>query len=268
MPWIEISVVAVIALAVSLVILLRSERKARRRLRMLADIAAASDPTFSLEQTFDAICAILVPEFGDFCMLDVIGDDRVPRRAAVRVGPGGTPEVERGLAERTPSTPPRLIDEGNTSLAPRFYEHMSDDDLRGLAHDDDDLEFLRSLGMRSAITVALQARGGISGALTVAVAWSGRRYRSEDSHFAWILSGRVALALDNAGLFADLERAQRARAEIGETLQRDCCRRRSPTYRAGRSPRCTGRPAPRTRSAAISTTFSGCLAAGCWSSAT
>lgn len=220
MLWIEIAVLAVIALAVSLVILFRRERKARRRLRMLADIAAASDPTYSLEQTFDAICTILVPEFGDFCMLDVIGNDRVPRRVAVRVGPGGPPEVERGLAQRTPSTPPRLIDEDNASLAPHFDEHVSDYDLRRLAHDDDDLEFLRSLGMRSAITVALPARGGIGGALTMAVAWSGRRYRSEDAHFAWILSGRVALALDNAGLFADLERAQRARAEIGETLQR------------------------------------------------
>ena len=84
---------------------------------------------------------------------------------------------------------------------------MSEDDLRGLAHDDEALEFLRTLGMRSAITVALQARGEVTGTLTIAVAWSGRRYRREDARFAWILSGRVALALDNSGLFADLERA-------------------------------------------------------------
>jgi serine phosphatase RsbU (regulator of sigma subunit) len=74
--------------------------------------------------------------------------------------------------------------------------------------------------VRSAVTVALNARGRVTGALTVAVAWSGRRYRREDAWFAWVLSGRIALALDNAGLFADLERAERARAEIGETLQR------------------------------------------------
>ncbi len=84
----------------------------------------------------------------------------------------------------------------------------------------EDLEFLRSLGMRSAITVALKARGEVTGTLTLGVAWSGRRYRREDARFAWILSGRVALALDNSGLFADLERAERARAEIAETLQR------------------------------------------------
>ena len=74
-------------------------------------------------------------------------------------------------------------------------------------------------GVRSAITVALQARGKVTGALTLGVAWSGRRYRHRRRHFAWILAGRVALALDNSGLFADLERAERARAEIAETLQ-------------------------------------------------
>jgi serine phosphatase RsbU (regulator of sigma subunit) len=97
---------------------------------------------------------------------------------------------------------------------------MSDRDLRELSHDPKDLDFLRRLGVRSAITVALNARGRVTGVLTIGVAWSGRRYRRDDERFAWILSGRIALALDNSGLFADLEEAERARSEIAETLQR------------------------------------------------
>jgi len=220
MPWIEIAVVALVALAALLVVLFARERKARRRFQILADIAAVSDAGGSLEQTFDAICAILVPEIADFCMIDVIDEDRVPSRVAVRVAPGGKPEFERGLTERVPSTPPRMIADRSSAMKPRFYERMSEDDIRGLSHDDEDFEFLRSLGIRSAITVALQARGEITGTLTVAVAWSGRRYRRADARFAWILSGRIALALDNSGLFADLERAEQARSEIAETLQR------------------------------------------------
>lgn len=221
MAWIEIAVVALVALAVLLVIFVRRERKARRRFQILADIAAVSDAGGSLEETFDAICAILVPEFGDFCMIDVLDEDRVPRRVAVRVGPGARPELEQALAERLPSTPPSMVDGGDrTSLEPRFYERMTEADLRELAHDAEDFEFLRSLRIRSAVTVALQARGEVTGTLTIAVAWSRRRYRREDARFAWVLSGRVALALDNSGLFADLERAERARAEIAETLQR------------------------------------------------
>ena len=219
--WIAIAVGVVAALVVLLLLALMAmrERRARQRFQILADIAAVSDAGAPLEETFEAICAILVPRIADFCMIDVLDENRVPRRAAVRVAAGAKPEFERGLAERKPSTPPRMVAD-ESSLEPRFYERVSEDDVRGLSHDDEDFEFLRRLGMRSAITVALQARGEVTGALTIAVAWSGRRYKRGDSRFAWILSGRVALALDNAGLFAGLERAERARAEIAETLQR------------------------------------------------
>ncbi len=219
MGWIEISIGVIGALSglAALLILVARERRANRRFRILAEVAAVSDAGGTLEETFDAICEILVPELADFCMIDVFGDGEV-RRKAVRAGSGRGPEVEQWLAGRKPSIPDSMV--AGASLAPMFYERMSDSDLAGLAHDGEDLEFLRGLGVRSAVTVPLNARGRVTGALTLAVAWSGRRYRDEDARFAWILSGRVALALDNCGLFADLERAERARAEIAETLQR------------------------------------------------
>ena len=68
--------------------------------------------------------------------------------------------------------------------------------------------------MRSTITAALRARGQTIGTVTLCTAWSRRRYRAHDARFARVLSGRLALALDNAGLFSDLERAQSERAEI------------------------------------------------------
>jgi hypothetical protein len=222
MGWIEIGVgvIGALAGAAALAVLYVRERRAKRRFRILAEVAAVSDAGLSLEDTLDSICEILVPEIADFCMIDVFADGDV-RRAGVGVAPGPYPGVKEGLLERKPSIPERMVaGNGSRSLEPRFYERMSEADVRQLAHDADDLAFLRGLGVRSAVTVALNARGRVTGALTMAVAWSGRRYRRDDAHFAWILSGCVALALDNCGLFADLERAERVRAEIGETLQR------------------------------------------------
>lgn len=202
------------------VVLLLRARRSQRRFEILGSIAGASEATDSLESTFEKICDILIPEIADFCMIDVI-EDGEPKRVAVRVASGGSAEVGRGLRERRPSLPERMVRGEDGSLQPRFYERVSEADLRELAHDEgDDLDFLRSLGMRSVITLALQARGRVKGTLTMAVAWSGRRYRRDEVRFAWILSGRVALTLDNSGLFADLERAEAARAEIAETLQR------------------------------------------------
>jgi serine phosphatase RsbU (regulator of sigma subunit) len=222
MSWIAISVLALALAALSgwLVVLVLRGRLAQGRFEVLGEVAVVSEAAQTLGETFDAICAALVPELADFCMIDVIDDGRA-RRMAVGVGPGSEADFERTLRARKPSIPDVMIesDDGD-ALTPRFMERVGEDELQLLAHDDGaDLEFLRRIGLRSVITVPLQARGRVKGALTLVVAWSGRSYSSEDAHFAWILAGRVALALDNSGLFADLERAERARAEIAETLQ-------------------------------------------------
>jgi serine phosphatase RsbU (regulator of sigma subunit) len=222
MAWIDISAVAA-ALAILcawlVVVLLLRARRSQRRFEILGKVAAASESAESLENTFETICDILVPEIADFCMIDVI-EDGEPKRVAARVSPGGGAAAEQRLKDRQPSLPEWMVSGEDGSLEPRFYERMSESDLRELARDDDDLEFLRSLRMRSAITLALQARGQVKGTITLGVAWSGRRYNKDDVRFAWILSGRVALTLDNSGLFSDLEQAEAARAEIAETLQR------------------------------------------------
>lgn len=223
MAWFDISVVAVVlaALCIWLVgaLLLRA-RKSRRRFEILGQIAAIAEASGSLEETFEGICDIVVPELADFCMIDVIEDGEA-QRVAARVAESGSGEAARRLKQRRPSLPRWMLRGEDGSLEPRFYERVSESDLRELAHDEgEDLAFLRSLNMRSAITLALQARGQVKGTLTLGVAWSGRRYHEDDVRFAWILSGRVALTLDNSGLFADLERAESARAEIAETLQR------------------------------------------------
>jgi serine phosphatase RsbU (regulator of sigma subunit) len=194
-------------------------RREMRRFEILHQIALISDRGGSLGETLDAICETIVPDLADVCAIDLIGSDGA-RRAAVRVGPGGTERAAQMLAERGPSLPERMeSDSGAASVEPRFIERMGEQDLRELANDEKDLEFLRSLEVRSAITVALRARGRLTGALTLSVGRSGRRFRRDDAEFAGVLSGRVALTLDNAGLFSDLERSERARAEIAQTLQ-------------------------------------------------
>jgi serine phosphatase RsbU (regulator of sigma subunit) len=211
-----------VALAAVAALLARSifrMRRTMRRFEVLNRIAMVSDRGGTLRETLDSTCAIIVPELADFCMIDLIRDNRV-ERIAVRVGPGGGQKTVDRLAGRRPSLPEEMESaSGDARLEPRFFERMTEDDLAQLAHDPDDLEFLRGLGISSAITVALKARGKLTGALTLGVAWSGRRYTNEHVEFAGTLSGRVALTLENAGLFSDLERAERARADIAGVLQ-------------------------------------------------
>jgi serine phosphatase RsbU (regulator of sigma subunit)/ketosteroid isomerase-like protein len=197
-----------------------SSRQASRRFQILDEIALVADGGRSLEQTLDAIAAILVPALGDYCMIDVIEEGRI-RRAAVRVDGPGAEAIERGLAERKPALQEQLADAASVARQePKLFERVTEADLRPVAESEQDLRFLLAMKIRSFVTVELRARGRPTGILSVGVSHSGRRFRQSDADFASILAGRVALALDNAGLFSNLERSERERAEIAETLQR------------------------------------------------
>jgi len=219
--------VAIGALAVALAIAVgfgalfaARARRAARRLAILDEVARVADGGRSLEETLEAITEILVPELGDFCTIDVVEGEKL-RRAAVRASGPNSAVVEAGLAARPPVLQAQMADAAATERQePRFFERVSLADMREAAADEDDLEFLLALKVRSGVAVELRARGRVTGMLSVGVSHSGRRFRADEARFASILAGRVALALDNAGLFSELERSERERAEIAETLQR------------------------------------------------
>jgi serine phosphatase RsbU (regulator of sigma subunit) len=209
----------VVAIGLGVLFAVRA-RRAARRLAILDEVARVAEGGRSLEETLDEICAILVPELGDFCAIDVIEGETL-RRAAVRVDGPDAAELEARIAARKPVLQEEMASAASVERQePRFYEQLSIAEMREFATDEEDLELLVRMGVHSAITVELRARGKATGVLSIGVSHSGRRLRSEDARFAATLAGRVALALDNAGLFSELERSERERAEIAETLQR------------------------------------------------
>jgi serine phosphatase RsbU (regulator of sigma subunit)/ketosteroid isomerase-like protein len=219
---IAVAVVTVVfaALVALALVYRRRSRKADRRMQLLDEIASVADGGRSLEETLDAIAAILVPALGDFCMIDVIEERRI-RRATVRADGPEAEAIEKGLGDRKPALQEHIASAASVARQePRFFERVSEADFRPFAESEADLRFLLSMSIRSFITVELRARGRPTGMLSVGVSGSGRRFQQADADFASVLAGRVALALDNAGLFSHLERSERERGEIAETLQR------------------------------------------------
>jgi len=182
------------------------------RLELLNEVGAVADGSLPLGETLDRVLAVIVPAVADICMVDAIHDQRV-LRSAVRVRGrrgGGDRETEQRLSGRAPSLPEWLTASGAPfPRHPRFIPRFNDEDVRRIAHGEEDLAWLRSLELRSSITVPMLARDRMLGALTLNTAWSGRTYSMDDVRFAQVLAGRVALALDNAGLFSDLESVER-----------------------------------------------------------
>jgi serine phosphatase RsbU (regulator of sigma subunit)/ketosteroid isomerase-like protein len=219
-PVAAIAVTLVVVAAVIATLAVVHVRRVNRRLEILDEITQVVDEGVSLEETLDAITEILVPELGDSCAIDLIEDAQV-RRVAVRVNGPDAEEVQAKLAARPPALQAQMANEAGTGrVEPRFFEHVDEEVLRDAAADEEDFEFLRSLQTRSSVIVELRTRGRVTGMLTIGVGPSGRRLGAADVRFVSVLAGRVALALDNAGLFSELERSERERAEIAATLQR------------------------------------------------
>ncbi|HET9153717.1 MAG TPA: SpoIIE family protein phosphatase [Solirubrobacterales bacterium] len=216
-----IAVAAVVAAAVVGALAFIQVRRVNGRFQVLAETAEVVDVGGSLDETLEAIAAILVPEVGDFCTIDLIEDGGI-RRAAARVSGPEAESNQARLAARTPVLQGQMASTASRErVEPRFFEYVDDEALREVAADREDLEFLRSLQIRAGVTVELRARGKPTGMLTIGMrSHSGRHLSASDVDFASVLAGRVALALDNAGLFSELERSERERAEIAETLQR------------------------------------------------
>lgn len=215
-----IALVVVVVAVVLTALAFAQVRQVNRRFRMLDDISRIPDEGGSLDETLEAISEIIVPEFGDMCAIDVIEGDRV-RRAAVKVSGPNAATIEAGLRARQPRLQEEMAsDASRERQEPRLFEFASEADMRKYVSDEEDFEFVRKLGVRTGVSVELRARGRPTGVLTISVGPSGRRFRAGDAKFANVLAGRVALALDNAGLFSELARSERERAEIAETLQR------------------------------------------------
>ena len=195
-------------------------RQVNRRFRMLDEVSRVADEGSTLDETLEAIAEIIVPEMGDICAIDVIEGERV-RRAALKVDGPDSEAIAARLLARGPRMQAQVAsDAARERQEPFHFEMRGDEDYRKYAEDEEDFEFLRGLGVYSGVTIELRARGRPTGVMTISVGPSGRRFDESDVHFVSILAGRVALALDNAGLFSDLARSEQERAEIAETLQR------------------------------------------------
>jgi PAS domain S-box-containing protein len=180
-----------------------NQRPTDGRFELLAAAAEVADGTLSLEETVDRLLRIIVPAFADVATLDVITERGELRRLGARLDAPDDPALERGLLERRqPSDPTVGVARAIALGTSQLLAALNEEQLRALASNESDLELLRALHLRSILYVPLRARGRTVGALACSVGESGRSYGASDRRFAEVLAGRIALALDNAGLSA------------------------------------------------------------------
>ncbi len=206
-----ISIVLVLAggaVAVAVAVARAAAVASLERFRLLAGVADVADRAEGRhDELVSGALDLLVPALGDVATLDVIrGGAR--SRIGSRTGPGVNPAVAGAMARRRSLEGEARSSEG--AIAADRAQLVEPDErlIAAASSTPEDAALLADLQLTTALIVPLRSRGAVVGALNVAFGPSRRRHRESDLHFAEVLAGRVALALDNAGLTSELTVAE------------------------------------------------------------
>jgi PAS domain S-box-containing protein len=206
--------------------LFESEQRRRHQLAFVAQASEILAESLDVDATLQRLAAVAVPAIGDWCSIDLVGEDGEIRNVAVA---HVDPERLALADEFRRRYPPSADDEtGSANVIrtgePELYSEIPDELLENAAVDEEHLRMIRDLGMVSAMIVPLAARGQNLGAMTLVSAESGDHYSEDDLQMAQELARHAALAVDNATLY-------RREHEAAVTLQRALLPRRIPTPR-------------------------------------
>ena len=181
-----------------------------------AALAALTDPDSALQ----TVASLAVPEFADWCAVDMADGDGGLRRVAVAHVDPAKVKLAHAIYRRWPPDPnaptgvPQVIRSGRSEMVADIPDQMLVDAIK----DPELLAIMRELGLRSYIGVPLTVRGKALGAITFIAAESGRRYDPTDLSAAEDLARRAAVAVENAQLYQAVREADRRKDEFLATL--------------------------------------------------
>lgn len=182
--------------------------------RFLAESGRLLGASLDYATTLRSVAQVAVPGFADWCAVTLLAGDGSLEQVATAHGEPEKLDLADRLRERYPPDQhadtgvPNVIRTGRSEL----YPDIPDELLATAAQDEEHLELLRSLGMRSAMVVPLPAWRGAVGALTFVNAESGRAFDESDLALAEEVGRRAATAIENARLYSE-------RTYIARTLQ-------------------------------------------------
>jgi PAS domain S-box-containing protein len=169
---------------------------AERQARLDLLRRAGSDLATSVEMdgALTRVAELIVADFADWCVIDIVDESNQLRRAAADRAELTAPNGARGPQDDPETEVRAVFESGRTRVLPELGDTSSGERVPFIG-----------LEARSVICVPLWARKQPLGALTLARTDRGPAYTADDVALAEDLGARVALALDRARLYREVE---------------------------------------------------------------
>jgi signal transduction histidine kinase/FixJ family two-component response regulator len=190
--------------------------RAAEEQRFLAQASRLLVASLDYTTTLTNLAQLAVPTLADYCIVDIVANDGSIERLAVAHRDPAKQALLHELQRRYPLPEDaragyrKVIRTAESDL----FRIVSDDVLVQIACDQEHLDMLRTIGMRSAICVPLMAHGRVLGALSLATSETNREYGLNDLALAEDLGYRAAVAIDNARLYHEAQNAVRVRDQF------------------------------------------------------
>lgn len=187
----------------------------RARVEFLAYVGLRMASSMDYATTLQEVARAAVPTIADICLVRVAEPDGRPRVLTLA---HADPECERRAQEVAGAHLSAAAPLPGMAEAMRTGEHqllpeVTDELLAATATDEQHLQLLRALRLRSSLTMPMRASGRLLGVIALGFADSGRRFGSDDLGVATALAARAGLHIENSRLYTE-------RSHIAATLQR------------------------------------------------
>jgi serine phosphatase RsbU (regulator of sigma subunit) len=205
-----------IQLVVTVIEDITDQRRAELAQRLLGRAGAALSSSLNYEHTLQEVADLSVPDLADWCGVSIPDRHGLIKQVAVAHSDPEKVAFARRLGERYPSRvgdpggAAQVLRDGMSQLIPEIPDEL----LEQAVVDDEHLELIRSIGIRSGIVVPMTAASGRPiGVLSLVNAESGRVFTEADLELCEELGRRAGIAVENARLYTE-------RTVIAHTLQR------------------------------------------------
>jgi signal transduction histidine kinase len=194
-----------------------AQRRADMAQRLLTEAAAVLASTLDVDEAARRLARLCVPGLGDYCVVDLLEPGGEIRGAAIahadpqRLALAMRAREMRPPALDSPTGVGAVIRDARSEMLAEIPEEM----IKAAALNDEEMELLGTLQLRSYVCVPLLARSRAVGALTLVNAESGRRFDEEDLRLAEELATRAGVAIENARLY---EAVDARRAELDAVI--------------------------------------------------
>jgi PAS domain S-box-containing protein len=185
-----------------------TRRRAVDRMRFLSDATSALAATLDFDDAVSTLAEAIVPGLADACVIDVrSAEGEVLAVASRPAAPRAAPLVE--AMRRACGAVPACSQEAGAGTSPSalFFPRCEAADAAGTPGGASAAELAR-LGVTSFLAVPLAARGRTIGTIALARTTPGRHFTADELSLAEVLGRRAALAIDNARLYGESERAR------------------------------------------------------------